>query len=114
MLETQNNLALSPAKVVQVKLKTQHPEAVKSILKSALLAALQSTDKGIKLTENRLGEFETKYQLSTADFLQKFNNNELPHSGDFDEWVGESRMLAHLRDKRKKIQGVELVDRSLF
>ncbi|MGK7922768.1 MAG: hypothetical protein AB4080_22470 [Trichodesmium sp.] len=105
-----NNRALLPVKIVEVKLKSQHPEAVKSIIKSALMAALQSTDKGIKITEQRLDEFETKYQLSTAEFLQKFNNNELAHSGDFDEWIGESRMLAHLLDKKTKIQGVELVD----
>ncbi|NER08859.1 MAG: hypothetical protein F6K17_43235 [Okeania sp. SIO3C4] len=99
-----------PVKVVEIKLKSKHPEGVKSIIKSALMAALQSTDNGIKITEQRLDEFETKYQLSTAEFLQKFNNNELPHSGDFDEWIGESRMLAHLLDKKTKIQGVELVD----
>lgn len=110
MLETKNNLASLPAKIVEIKLKSQHPEAVKSIIKSALMAALQSTDNGIKIAEERLGEFETKYQLSTAEFLQKFNNNDLPHSGDFDEWIGESRMLAHLQDKKTKIQGVSLVD----
>ncbi|WP_293073086.1 hypothetical protein [Okeania sp. SIO3B5] len=111
MLETNNNnLASLPDKIVEIKLKSKHPEAVKSIIKSALMAALQSTDNGIKITERRLDEFETKYQLSTAEFLHKFNNNELPHSGDFDEWIGESRMLAHLLDKKTKIQGVELVD----
>lgn len=107
-IKTNNNVISE--NLVEIKLKSQDPTAVKSIIKSALIAAVQSTDNGIKMTEQRLDEFETKYQLSTTEFLEQFNNNELPHSEDFDEWIGESRMLAHLLEKKSKIQGVELVD----
>ncbi|MDY6804366.1 MAG: hypothetical protein SXA11_11235 [Cyanobacteriota bacterium] len=109
-IKTNNNVLLSSETIVEIKFQTQHPNAVKSIIKSALIAAVQSTENGIKMTQQRLDEFESKYQLATAEFLDKFNNNELPHSGDFDEWIGESRMLAHLVDKKTKIQGVKLLD----
>lgn len=109
-IKTNNNVLVSSETIVEIKLKSKHPDAVKSIIKSALIAAVQSTENGIKMTRQRLDEFESKYQLATAEFLNKFNNNELPHSGDFDEWIGESRMLSHLLDKKTKIQGVELVD----
>lgn len=42
-------------------------------------------EAGIKRTKERLQEFETKYQFLTAEFIRRFNNDELAHSFDCDE-----------------------------
>jgi hypothetical protein len=71
---------------------------------------LQSVKAGIKKTEERIQEFETKYQLSTEEFISSFNNDELSHSFDFDEWIGESKILAHLQQTKESIEDVDFVD----
>ena len=64
----------------------------------------------LKKTEERIQEFETKYQLSTEEFVTSFNNDELSHSFDFDEWIGESKMLAHLQQTKESIEEIYFVD----
>ncbi len=64
----------------------------------------------IKRTEECLQELETKYQLSTEEFITRFNNDELSHSFNFDEWIGESRMLAHLQQTKDSIEEIDFVD----
>jgi hypothetical protein len=56
-----------------------------------------------------LQQFEIKYQLSTDEFIQSFNNDELSHTFDFDEWIGESRILKHLQEKKKKLRRLSLL-----
>ena len=46
----------------------------------------------------------------TEEFIKRFNNDELTHSFDFDEWIGESRMLAHLQQKKETIEEIEFVN----
>jgi hypothetical protein len=67
-------------------------------------------ETGIKRTEERIKAVETQYQLSTEEFLTRFNNDELEHSLDFDEWIGEAKMLKHLQQKKIAIEGVEFVN----
>jgi len=96
--------------MTELKLISKHPDSLKQIIQSALSERLHSIEAGIKRTEERLQEFETKYQLSTVEFIQSFNNDELLHNFDFDEWVGESRMLKHLQDKKEIIEEIEFVN----
>ncbi|HEY9703692.1 MAG TPA: hypothetical protein V6C58_14690 [Allocoleopsis sp.] len=96
--------------ITELKLRSPDLKSLKQIIQSALSERLQSLEIGIKRTEERINEFETKYQLSTVEFLRRFNNDELEHCFDFDEWIGESRMLEHLQLKKKAIEGVEFVN----
>jgi hypothetical protein len=96
--------------MAELKLRSKDPDSLRRIIKSALSERLQSVKAGIKKTEERLLEFETKYQLSTPEFITRFNNNELSHSFDFDEWIGESRMLAHLQQTKASIEEIYFVD----
>ncbi|MGD1701533.1 hypothetical protein [Dapis sp. BLCC M229] len=49
----------------ELKIKCQHPESLKILLKAAVEKELQSLSDGIERTKQRLQKFETKYQLST-------------------------------------------------
>ncbi len=89
--------------MAELKLRTKNPESLKRIIQSALSERLQSVNAGIKATQRRLQEFETKYQLSTEEFITRFNNDEFAHSFDFDEWSGEYRMLTHLQQTKESI-----------
>jgi hypothetical protein len=94
----------------ELKLRSKHPDSLRQIIQSALQERLENIEAGIKRTEERLRHFENQYQLSTEEFITRFNNDELQHSFDFDEWIGESRMLAHLQDKKAAIEEVEFVN----
>jgi hypothetical protein len=96
--------------ITELKLRSPDLDSLRQIIQSALSERLQSLEAGIKRTEERIKEFETQYQLSTADFLRRFNNDELEHNFDFDEWIGEARMLEHLKQKKSNIEGVEFVN----
>lgn len=95
--------------MAELKLRSKDPDSLRRIIQSALSERLQSVTAGIKRTEERIQEFETKYQLSTEEFITQFNNDELAHSFDFDEWIGEARMLAHLQ-KKESIEEINFVD----
>ncbi|MEM1170994.1 MAG: hypothetical protein AAGJ08_18415 [Cyanobacteria bacterium P01_H01_bin.35] len=96
--------------MAELTLSSKDPDFVRRIIQTALSERLQSVKAGIKKTEERLQEFETKYQLSTEEFIARFNNDELSHSFDFDEWIGESRMLAHLLQTKESIEDIDFVD----
>jgi hypothetical protein len=96
--------------LTELKLRSSDLDSLRQIIQSALSERLQSLETGIKRTEARIKEFETQYNLSTEDFLTQFNNDELEHSLDFDEWIGEARMLKHLQQKKNTIEGVEFVN----
>ncbi|NJK65334.1 MAG: hypothetical protein HC941_01265 [Microcoleus sp. SU_5_3] len=95
--------------MAELKLRSKYPDSLRQIIESALSERLHSIEAGIKRTKERLHKFETQYQLSTAEFIRRFNNDELAHSFDFDEWIGESRMLEHLQDKKEAIEEIEFV-----
>lgn len=96
--------------MAQLTLSAQDPESLRQIIQSALSERLHSLEAGIQQTEARLQAFESKYQRSTEAFIEQFNADRLAHSFDFDEWIGEARMLAHLQEKKAAIEDVKFVN----
>jgi hypothetical protein len=58
---------------------------------------------GIRRTEERLRFFESKYKLFTAEFINQYENDEHPETLDFDEWIGEARMLQRLQRLQNRV-----------
>jgi ribosome biogenesis GTPase A len=98
--------------MAELKIKCEQPEFLKLLFQDTLRDRIENLEKGIKLTRERLVEFEIKYQLSTVEFLRRFANDEIQHRLDrsFDEWIGESRMLKTLQEKLDLLKGVEFFD----
>ena len=94
----------------ELKIKAKNPESLRRIIESALSERLQSVQAGIKKTKERLLAYEEQYNLSTEEFINRFNNDELHHSFDFDEWIGESKMLDHLEQIKESIEEINFVD----
>jgi len=94
----------------ELKLRSKYPDSLKPFVEAALTERLRSIETGIKRTQERLQEFETKYQLSTAEFLRRFENDEFNHTFDFDEWMGEAWMLESLLQEKEEVKGIEIVD----
>jgi hypothetical protein len=94
----------------ELKLRSSHPDSVKEMIKTDLAKRLQNLEAGIQRTQARLKQFETQYQWSTQTFIELFTHDQLQHSLDFDEWLGEAWMLETLQQKQALIKEIEFVD----
>lgn len=96
--------------MTEITLRSKHFNSLKRIVEDALSERLRELEAGINRTQERLESFENQYQMKTTDFLKQFENNQLQHSLDFDEWIGETWMLTTLMDDKKAIEEIEFVD----
>jgi len=56
-------------RMAELKLISKHSDSLKQIIQSALSERLHNIETEIERTEERLQEFESKYQLSTDQFI---------------------------------------------
>lgn len=75
----------------------KHP--LQPLVEGALRNELRLLKAGIRRTEQRVQEFETRYGMISDEFLQRFENDELEETLTFAEWIGECRLLIRLREK---------------
>lgn len=96
--------------MAELTLVSQDSGSLKPLIEGAITEALRTTESGIQRTEQRLQTFEQKYQLSTQDFLNRYENDEFPETLDLDEWIGEFRMLQRLQEKAARLRGIEFAN----
>lgn len=94
--------------MAELTLISKQSRPLRSLVEAALANELRSVEAAIDRTENRLREFETTYGLDTATFIARFENDELGETLEFVDWVGEYRLLTHLREKAETFQGIEI------
>ena len=93
-----------------LKLRSSQPASLKEMIQNDLSQRLQNLETGLQQTQMRLQQFETQYQWSTEKFVELFTNDQLQHSMDFDEWLGEAWILEKLQQKIAIIKEIEFVD----
>ncbi|MBV7337670.1 hypothetical protein KFU94_57465 [Chloroflexi bacterium TSY] len=94
----------------QITLISPDDTSIRTLVESALKDRARVLELSIRQTKARIQKFEETYGLQTTEFLEKFRNNEFQHSFDFDDWIGESRMLTRLQEKLTRLQGIQIVD----
>jgi hypothetical protein len=83
---------------------------LRPLVEAAIHNELRLLQTGIRRTEQRLRAFETQYGLSSQEFLRRYEDDELPESLDFAEWVGECRLLERLREKADALQEIRFAN----
>jgi hypothetical protein len=83
---------------------------LRPLVEAALENQLRLLQAGIGRTEERLRAFEADYGLSSTEFIRRYEDDELPETLTLDEWVGEYRMLARLREKAETLQEIRFAD----
>ena len=96
--------------MTELKLVSHHPASMKPIVENALIGALHSIEEGIQRTNQQLHVFESRYRLTTEEFIQRYENDEVQETPDFDEWLGEYRMLQGLREDAERLRGIQIAD----
>ncbi|NJN82980.1 MAG: hypothetical protein HC802_12340 [Caldilineaceae bacterium] len=94
----------------QLTLVSPDERPIKPLVESALLERAKRLEAAIRQTEIRLTAFEKRYGLNTGEFLTRFAQNQYQHSDDYDDWIGESRMLDRLREKLNRLESITIVD----
>ncbi len=95
--------------MTELRLISQYEGALKPLIEGAIVEALRSTTAGIDRGESRLRSFEQQYGMTSATFLQRYENDELPETLELGEWIGEIKLLQRLQEKVERLRGVEFV-----
>ena len=83
---------------------------LRPLVEAAIQNELRLLQAGIRRTEERLHAFEAEYDLSTQEFLRRYENDELSEMLTFAEWIGEYRLLTRLREKAETLQEIRFAD----
>lgn len=79
---------------------------LKPLVETALTNEVRLLEVGIRRTERRLREFETAHQMTTKEFVRRFEDDELDETLELAEWIGEYRLLQRLNEKIETLRGI--------
>ncbi len=96
--------------MTDIRLISKRNRQIKPLVEAALSNELRLLETGIRQTEQRLQEFEKKYQMLTQDFISRYENDEFEETMDFVEWIGEFRLLKCLREKAETIRDIQFAN----
>jgi hypothetical protein len=94
----------------ELTLVSSYQRPLRPLVEAALQNELRLLQVNIKRTEQSLSNFETRFGLSTTEFIQRFENDELPETLDYVEWVGEYRLLMRLHEKAKALREIRFAN----
>jgi hypothetical protein len=94
----------------ELTLISPYRRPLRPLVEAALSNELRLLQANIKRTEQRLRDFETRFGLSTSEFLRRYENDELAETLDYAEWVGEYRLLERLREKAQALQEIRFAN----
>lgn len=83
---------------------------LRPLIEAALQNELRLLQVNIKRTEQNLNKFEARFGLSTSEFIQRFENDELPETLDYVEWIGEYRLLIRLLEKTETLREIRFAN----
>ncbi len=84
--------------------------SLRPLVEAAIHNELRLLQSGIRRTEQRLQAFEARYGVSSQEFLRRYENDELPETPDYAEWVGECRLLERLREKADTLREIRFAN----
>ena len=93
----------------QLTLTTTDQRPLRPLIEAALNNELRLLEAAIQRTEGRIRRFEAAHGMSSAEFLQRYENDEFPETLDFADWIGEYRLLSRLREKANAYREITFV-----
>lgn len=96
--------------MTQLTITSQQNRPLRPLVEAALENEARVLEVAIRKTQWRLHQFESKYDLATDEFLERFRAGEIQETLEMDEWIGESRMLQHLQEKLDILRSLEIDD----
>lgn len=94
----------------ELTLVSRHQHPLRPLVEAALYNELRLLQANIQRTEQRLRAFEAQYGMSSVEFLERYENDELPETLDYAEWIGEHRLLERLHEKADTLQEIRFAN----
>jgi hypothetical protein len=94
----------------ELTLISSYQRPLRPLIEAALQNELRLLNVNIKRTEQNLSKFEVQFGLSTSEFIKRFENDELPETLDYVEWVGEYRLLIRLHEKTEALREIRFAN----
>lgn len=96
--------------MTELKLIAARQRQLKPLVEAALRNELRLLEAGIRRTEQRLQGFEARYTLTSAEFMRRYEQDELTETLEFAEWIGEYHLLERLREKADTLREIQFAD----
>ena len=96
--------------MTDLRLVSTRKHQLKPLIEAALANELRLMEAGIRRTEQRILDFEKKYHLKSKHFILRYENDEMEETMDFDEWIGEFRLLERLREKADTLKDIRFAN----
>lgn len=90
-----------------VKVKNQK---TKKMLRSMIEKEKTILTNSIKLTNEKLREFEKKYNIKSSSFYKEFSKGKFGDDEDFMKWAAEYEILQELKQDIRELRGVKVVN----
>lgn len=96
----------------QLTLTTTAQRPLQPLVEAARNNELRILEAAIQRTEKKIRGYEIAHGMSSARFVQRYQNDELPETLEFAEWIGEYRLLSRLREKADVYRGIKGLSRN--
>jgi hypothetical protein len=96
--------------MAELTLFSPRQRPLQPLVEGALRNELRLVEAGIRRGEQKLRAFEARFGLATAEFVQRYENDELAETLDFAEWIGEYRLWERLREKAETLRELRFAD----
>jgi len=94
--------------MAELVLTSPGEHSLRPLVEAALHNEWRLLQAGIHRTEQRIQAFEAQYGMSSAAFIQRYENDAFQETLDFAEWIGEYRLLERLREKAEIVQNIHI------
>jgi hypothetical protein len=94
----------------ELTLISSYRHSLRPLVTTALQNELRLLQANIQRTKQKLQGFEKRFGVSTSEFIQRFENNELEETLDYVEWIGEFRLLNRLSEKAEALREIRFAN----
>ncbi len=93
---------------LNIKSSSGETDTIKKLLTNGLEEERRRIKFALDLSDSTIRNYEEKYHMSSADFIQKFKNGEIEENDDTFNWWAEYKIRNELSQKIKMIEDIEI------
>ena len=93
---------------LNIKSLSGETDTIKKLLTNGLEEERRRMKFVLDLSDSTIRNYEEKYHMSSADFIEKFKNGEIEESDDTFNWWAEYKLRSELSEKIKTIEDIEI------
>ena len=93
---------------LNIKSTSGETDTIKKFLTDGLEEEKRRIKFALDLSDSTIRNYEKKYHMSSAAFIEKFKNGEIEENDDTFNWWAEYKLRSELSQKIKTIEDIEI------